>query len=39
LSKHYSKVVINDPALSELYAYNVSYKTDEIIGVKSKYTR
>lgn len=39
LSKHYSKVFINDPALSELYTYTVSYKTDEVIGVKSKYMR
>jgi hypothetical protein len=39
LSKQHSKVFINDPALSELYNYTVSYKTDEVIGVKSKYTR
>jgi hypothetical protein len=37
--KHKGKVFINDPALSELYDYRVSYRSDEVICVKSKYQR
>ncbi len=39
LKKPNGVLFINDPALSELYEYKVSYKSDEVICVKSKYLR